>query len=286
MKCTPVSLYSITSYAQLHAPQIKVQQTNGGIGIGTDNPRGIFDVGGGDIWFIRDGQQTSGESIYLPGNAHFIPRDNSDIAYLYALRSDNSGDTELQLCTSRNGSLNNALRINSFGGVGIGTTVIPNDHLLFVDGTTYSKEIKTKKRHFIHSVGIGTQPIKDFNLRVQGHVGIGNYPRRYYELSVSGRMWADRIEADYITARRTSWSDFVFRKDFSLRPLDEVERHILEFKHLPDIPSEEEVKQDGINLGDMDAKLLQKIEELTLYTIEQNKQILQLMERVERLESD
>ncbi len=100
-------------------------------------------------------------------------------------------------------------------------------------------------------------------------------------MSVDGKIWADEIEA-----RRTSWSDFVFDEGYSLRSLDEIEQHILEFKHLPDIPSEEEVKQDGINLGDMDAKLLQKIEELTLYTIEQNKQILQLMERIERLESD
>ncbi|MNG14892.1 hypothetical protein D3C84_986840 [compost metagenome] len=58
--------------------------------------------------------------------------------------------------------------------------------------------------------------------------------------------------------------------------LQEVEKHINEKGHLENIPSEEEVLENGINLGEMNAKLLQKIEELTLYTIEQNKQIKQL----------
>ncbi|MDT3406988.1 UNVERIFIED_CONTAM: hypothetical protein QE387_001305 [Pseudacidovorax intermedius] len=66
------------------------------------------------------------------------------------------------------------------------------------------------------------------------------------------------------------------KKDYKLRTLDEVERHIAEKGHLPNIPSATEVEKNGINLGEMDAKLLEKIEELTLYSIEQNKQIKQL----------
>lgn len=69
------------------------------------------------------------------------------------------------------------------------------------------------------------------------------------------------------------WADYVFRKDYKLRSLEEVEKHIAEKGHLPNIPSAKEVEKEGINLGEMDAKLLEKIEELTLYSIEQNKQI-------------
>ncbi|WP_294276133.1 cell wall anchor protein [uncultured Chryseobacterium sp.] len=72
------------------------------------------------------------------------------------------------------------------------------------------------------------------------------------------------------------WADYVFKKDYKLRTLDEVEKHIAEKGHLPNIPSATEVEKNGINLGEMDAKLLEKIEELTLYSIEQNKQIKQL----------
>jgi hypothetical protein len=81
------------------------------------------------------------------------------------------------------------------------------------------------------------------------------------------------------------WADYVFKKDYKLRSLDDVERHIEEKGHLPNIPSAKEVEKDGINLGEMDAKLLEKIEELTLYSIEQNKQIKTLQEENKTLKS-
>ncbi|WP_370901490.1 cell wall anchor protein [Chryseobacterium gossypii] len=79
------------------------------------------------------------------------------------------------------------------------------------------------------------------------------------------------------------WADYVFRKDYKLRTLEEVEKHIQEKGHLPNIPSAKEVEKNGINLGEMDAKLLEKIEELTLYSIEQNKQIQELKQQVQQL---
>lgn len=80
------------------------------------------------------------------------------------------------------------------------------------------------------------------------------------------------------------WADYVFKKDYKLRTLEEVEKHIDEKGHLPNIPSADEVEKDGINLGEMDAKLLEKIEELTLYSIEQNKSLKQQSEKIEKLE--
>ena len=69
------------------------------------------------------------------------------------------------------------------------------------------------------------------------------------------------------------WADYVFADDFKLKDLEEVEAFIEKNNHLPDVPSATEIKKDGINLGEMDALLLQKIEELTLYTIKQQKLI-------------
>jgi trimeric autotransporter adhesin len=78
----------------------------------------------------------------------------------------------------------------------------------------------------------------------------------------------------------TAWSDFVFNKDYSLMPLDKVEEFVKDNKHLPAIPTQKEVNSDGIDLASMDAKLLQKVEELTLYVIQQQKEIDELKKQI------
>ena len=92
----------------------------------------------------------------------------------------------------------------------------------------------------------------------QEKVGIGttDFPGNH-KLRVEGSIGAREIKVE-----ATGWSDFVFEKDYDLRTLAEVEKHITEHGHLPEIPSEAEVTENGINLGEMNAKLLQKIEEL------------------------
>lgn len=112
-----------------------------------------------------------------------------------------------------------------------------------------------------------------------GSVGIGTTnPDLNFKLSVNGAIRSKEVKVE------ANWSDFVFEDDYELRNLEEVEEHIKEKGHLPEIPSEAEVTQNGINLGEMDAKLLQKIEELTLYIIDINKQLKSQSERVEQLE--
>lgn len=91
------------------------------------------------------------------------------------------------------------------------------------------------------------------------------------------------IRSKEVRIETTGWADFVFDKDYKLRNLAEVENHILEHKHLPDMPSESEVKENGINVADMQAKLLQKIEELTLYVIDQEKRIKKQEETITEL---
>lgn len=118
----------------------------------------------------------------------------------------------------------------------------------------------------------------DIIYRTEGTVGIGTTTTGTHKLAVEGTIGAREviIETD-------SWSDFVFDDDYSLRDLEEVEAYITVNNHLPEIPSEAEVIENGIELGKMDAKLLQKIEELTLYLIEQNKRIKALETKNEEL---
>ena len=106
----------------------------------------------------------------------------------------------------------------------------------------------------------------------RGKFGIGTRTTGGHKLAVEGSIGAREIKVE----AAPNWSDFVFYEDYDLPTLTEVENHIKEKGHLKDIPSAEEVAKDGFYLGAMDAKLLQKIEELTLYTIGQQKEIEQL----------
>jgi hypothetical protein len=98
------------------------------------------------------------------------------------------------------------------------------------------------------------------------------------------------IQIIYGTLRATKmnvdvkwWADFVFDADYELKSLAEVEAYIAANKHLPDVPSEEEVLANGLDLANMQAIQQQKIEELTLYIIQQQKQMDALIETVNEL---
>ncbi|WP_285060244.1 hypothetical protein [Pedobacter ginsengisoli] len=108
------------------------------------------------------------------------------------------------------------------------------------------------------------------NTLLLGNVGVGTSSPTE-KLSVKGKIRAQEVKVEM-----ANWADFVFAKDYMLPTLQETEKHIKEKGHLPGIPSAEEVEKNGIELGDMNKKLLQKIEELTLYVIELNREIEQL----------
>jgi hypothetical protein len=95
---------------------------------------------------------------------------------------------------------------------------------------------------------------------------------------------AGAIKCQELEVAVTPWPDHVFQSGYTLRSLDEVETFILNNKHLPDVPSEQEVAQNGVNVGQMNATLLQKIEELTLYMIDLKKENTQLKDRISKLE--
>ncbi len=143
--------------------------------------------------------------------------------------------------------------------------------------TADSETEKTKKVQ-IHSYGTSF-----FN---GGNVGIGTEDTKGYKLGVKGKIAAEEVKV----ALYNAWPDYVFESDYNLPTLQQVENHIAENGHLEDIPSAAAVKENGIQLGEMNAKLLQKIEELTLYMIEQNKineqqqrQIKVLKKEIEKL---
>ncbi|MGC5744478.1 hypothetical protein [Chryseobacterium sp. NFX27] len=95
-----------------------------------------------------------------------------------------------------------------------------------------------------------------------------------------------KFEAKEIKVTLTPTADFVFDEKYNLPKLEDVEKHIKEKKHLPEIASAKVMEKEGVNLGEFQIKLLQKIEELTLYSIEQSKQIKSQSEQISLLKEE
>jgi|GEM_PF-1462488 len=110
------------------------------------------------------------------------------------------------------------------------------------------------------------------NITNLGKVGIGTTTPQS-EFAVNGTITAQRVKVT-----QTGWADYVFNKDYPLTPLAAVEKYVTTHQHLEGIPSAAEVAKDGIDVGEINKKLLEKVEELTLYLIEQNKKIAALEE--------
>ena len=174
------------------------------------------------------------------------------------------------------------------GNVGIGTTA-PYDQLhvaaglrignwqgngngfSFAQDSTGNLEIQYKISTAVYA--------NIMTLGFAGNVGIGT-TNPQYRLSVNGQ-----IGAKDVIVTNTGWSDYVFRPGYQLRPLSEVSAYIQANHHLPDVPSEAEVQEKGVSIGDMQSKLLAKIEELTLHMIQQDKENRDLRERMAQLEA-
>jgi hypothetical protein len=112
--------------------------------------------------------------------------------------------------------------------------------------------------------GSKTALMIDYN----SNIGIGTTSPSE-KLSVDGTVLAKKVR---VSTEGIDWPDFVFAPNFKLRTLNELEAYIKANQHLPEVPSANEVEENGLDLGKMDATLLQKVEELTLYLIEESKE--------------
>jgi hypothetical protein len=200
------------------------------------------------------------------------------------------------------------MRITSNGNVGIGTTnpthrldvngdvsLTATGHAyLFINGNTGDSEALWAENGANRwalgmNVGEGSQNFNLYNYttgstcfsvnKTNGYVGIGT-TNPTQKLSVNGSIRAHEVIVD------TGWSDYVFAADYALAPLSEIEAHIKAHHTLPGVPSASEVADHGISVGDMQAKLLAKIEELTLHQIAQEKTQAAQSARIERLENE
>lgn len=155
-------------------------------------------------------------------------------------------------------------------------------HSCFMDGnslfTTGPLYIGTLTSEDI-SFGVNKQEV--MTIKPTNNVGIGTTNPKS-KLSVNGAILATEVK---VQTDISDYPDFVFDEDYKLPGLDELKEYIRKNKHLPDIPTAQKVKMKGLSLGDMDKKLLKKVEELTLYILEQDEAKKENEKRIERLES-
>lgn len=258
----------------------------GKVGIGTTSPGAALDV-------IRPGNA----NVYENGIRAHRPDSQGQYAFMgYAQSSADAyfgsvytgsagvyGSIHLRQYTAGMVA-RDALNIDSSGNVGIGTTA--PDSLLTVDSADNSG-VGVKRggspRAYLGDAGsndggdlllytaggalstmIRGSAASYFN---GGNVGI-HTTNPTHPLSVNGTIRAKEVIVD-----NTGWADYVFADDYRLAPLSEVESHIKSKRHLPGIPSAQEVAAHGVSMGEMQARLLGKIEELTLHLIEQEKKL-------------
>jgi len=276
--------FSLSVKAQIYTPGGTIQgiSVNDNIGIGTKYPQAKLSVQASPDGYANPLKAISIEGPNSPANSNSARDLSWDFAAagstVIRIYRGSNWDTYLQFMT--NNSLGgNApqvrMHISENGNVGVGTT---NPQQKFVVSNNGAEGFELYLNQPSDVVGLQSYnrssnvyskmqlDASQFSF-MYGNVGIGT-TNPTNKLDVNGTVHSQEVKVDML-----GWSDFVFKKEYKLPTLEEVEKHIAEKGHLENIPSEKEVLENGINLGEMNVKLLQKIEEMTLYLIEMKKDI-------------
>ncbi|AND64804.1 hypothetical protein AX766_10570 [Flavobacterium covae] len=205
------------------------------IGIGTNSPTERLQVIGG---IMSGNENGTGGSLFLGNSSHGLKRTSNDVE-MYT----HGNDGNLIFHTLFN---QERMRVTSDGNIGIGTNIPAAK--LDVNGTAIFKKI-----------GIGTNN-PDEMLAVKGSI-------HAQEVRIDQKIPADYVFEKYYNGKS------ILKADYKMPTLAEIEKYTKENNHLPNIPSAKEIQEKGLQIGEMTNLLLQKIEELTLYMIEQQKRI-------------
>ncbi len=217
-----------------------------------------------------------------------VPKINGNWAWASQTVFENNGDIKFSRNISTNGNLSigtsntqekfqigNSYAFHAGGHIVLGFLYRPSGDV-DLDNSKYSAEIRFDKTNGKLSLGtsstITNNPTTHFLINNSGNVGIGTTTPDE-KLTVKGKIHTQEIRVDLNGAVAP---DYVFEKDYNLKSLQEIENYIIKNKHLPEIPSAKTMEEEGVYLKEMNLLLLKKVEELTLYLIEQEKRISEL----------
>lgn len=224
-------------------------------------------------------------------NSTFVPTTTAS----KFLTVDGSGDVILQNLPTTSGIpqtlsiAGNVLSISNGNSVTLPSSNPCN--IYTCDGTlTGNRTVNMNNNSMIFdSQANGRIYIGDTNATNPFTVGAGNnfplvvMPNSNFRLLVEGGILTERVKVALRTT--ANWADYVFANDYKLMPLKEVETYINENQHLPGIQSASDLQKEGLDIADMQAKQMGKIEELTLYVIEQNKALEKQSQEIEELKA-
>ncbi len=286
----------------------QVYDTGNKVGIGISSKLGRKLTVNGGIDIIGEGSNDVGILLYRPQESNsqhtrwFLRADMSDNnSYPYLTNRTPNGKVVIKTGTANGGAENTHFTIeggdeyvksyfnNVFLGInkqnsryplhvyeksGLGTTLCldadtdANPNIMFQTNGVSQANIRVNDADSEQlQFQVGSSLNIAMSINPNGNILIGKTDQQNptYKLDVNGSIRADKINVN------TDGADFVFYPNYKLRPLKEVEAFIKENQRLPEIPSAAEMSTQGADLGELNTKLLQKIEELTLYTIEQEK---------------
>lgn len=224
--------------------------SNGYFGIGTPSPSAKLDVRDGSI-FLTDADVVHGMSgYYLENNFGILGPISGTAGGLNIYGISDIDAVGLQL----NGTIGSATPAATTPAIMFNTNKKNGTTVQALGAADIAFRLDNSATPLMTVLG-------------NGNVGIGTTaPDKLF--TVKGIIHAQEVQVDV-----TGFADYVFEKGYKLKPLSEIHSFISENGHLPEIPSEDEVKKNGMNVADMQVMLLKKIEELTLYAIEQQKRI-------------
>ncbi|HXB42360.1 MAG TPA: hypothetical protein VNZ49_17610 [Bacteroidia bacterium] len=257
---------SVIAFAKAGSETMRIH-SNGFVGIGQTNPvtanLEILNSAGG--YTFRAGMGSTNPNIDIwqtsntaaPGKRTSLLFSNGAVEFYDAIAS-----------ASR-------LWINTDGKIGIGTQTPAAQLDVYTAGTTAFNLQNTTAGKSIFSVNTSNG---------NTHIGLtkpGNYTSA--RLTVDGTIVTKEI---FVVDATGGWADYVFGKNYKLKTLPEIENYVQENKHLPNVPSAEEIKQTGQNISKLQVAQMEKIEELYLYIIEMNKNMTELNKKMEALQKE
>lgn len=206
------------------------------------------------------------------------------------IKADNDEDADITLepCQDKDAKImfrdtESFIKVEKSGKM---TIAVPNKPIFFNASKYYINSNNTYIENK-EDIDFNVKAPKNINvdaeqLRITGKVGINveNYQDNY-ALAVNGGI----ITTEVYIAEADNWPDHVFADDYKLMGLHELENFIRANRHLPEVPSEEEVLENGYDMGEMQGLLLKKIEELTLYTIQLQEQIERQQKEIDELKA-